>query len=313
MEKIKCPICNNNKFEPVLISQDNLYHIKGKFNLVKCQKCSLLLTNPRPNQKEIKKFYPQNYAPYQLNIKKTNLIANLKINLPIFYKIIDPKDTIDINTKRKKINALEIGYGAGNFLYELKIIHSTWNIFGTDFKPQNISKLKKNGINVFSSNLTKISIKSNSIDIVYGWMILEHIHNINQALLEIHRILKKNGKFYFSVPNTNSWGYKLFKKNWFALQLPTHLYHFTPASLSKLLNKNKIKIKKIIYQRSLANFFFSLQITISNCNLPSTLKQILLYSFQWNSIIYFLTLPLATILAIFHQSGRITVLAKKYE
>lgn len=313
MEKIKCPICNKNKFEPVLTGQDNLYHIKGSFNLVKCSQCSLLLTNPRPNQQEIKKFYPPNYAPYQLDIKKTNLITKLKINFPFIYKIIYPKDTVDINSKTKKINALEIGYGSSNFLYELKILHPKWSISGTDFKPQNINKLKKYGINIFPSNLKKIPIESNSIDIVYGWMILEHIHNINQALSEIHRILKKNGNFCFSVPNTNSWGYNFFKKNWFALQLPTHLYHFTPTSLSKLLNKNKIKIQKIIYQKSLANLFYSLQITISNSNLPSRVKEILLHSCRWNRFVYFLTLPLATILSFCHQSGRITVIAKKYE
>ncbi|MFA5531995.1 MAG: class I SAM-dependent methyltransferase [Candidatus Shapirobacteria bacterium] len=312
MEKINCPICNNNKFKYLLTSQDNLYHIKSKFKLIQCTNCSLILTNPRPNQKEIKKFYPQNYKPYKTNFKKVQTKIKFKQNFPILYKVINQKDTLDVNINSKKnINVLEIGCGAGNFLYELKLLHPKWNIIGTDISQNNIKIINKNKIKSFCSNLTKLPIKSNTIDVIYGWMVLEHIHNINQALSEIYRVLKKKNLFCFSIPNINSLDFKIFKKNWFALQLPTHLYHFTPSTITKLLNQHHFKIQKIIYQKTLANFFFSTQIIINNSQLPIKIKKIINHLIIWNPIIHILTIPISILLSKLKQSGRITIISQK--
>ena len=48
-----------------------------------------------------------------------------------------------------------------------------------------------------------------------------------------------------SVPDLRSPQFSLGKENWFLLDLPCHLFHFTEEGLRKLLEKNKFKIKKI--------------------------------------------------------------------
>lgn len=313
MEKIKCPICNHNEFKHVLTGEDNINHIKGKFNVVKCTHCSLMLTNPRPNSNEIKKFYPETYQPYNVNFNKAALLAKIRQKFSYIYKIIDPKDTIDFDLKKNKVNVLEIGCGAGNFLYELKLLHPKWNIVGTDISKKNIDILNKNKINAFVSDSTKLPIKSKSIDIVYGWMVIEHIHMLNQALSEVNRVLKDNGIFCLSIPNAESWELKFFGKNWFALHLPNHLYHFTETSISMLLQKNGFKIKKIIYQKIFVNFFLSTKNVIKNSSLPKTVKYFLIRLFNWHALYYFLTLPITIVLSIFKQSSAITVISQNYE
>ena len=305
------PICNHNKFKQVLSGKDNLSYIKGKFNLVKCTHCSLMLTNPRPDSNEIKKFYPDTYKPYNVNFNKATLLAKIRQKFSPIFKIIDPKDTIDFDLKKDTANVLEIGCGAGNFLYELKLLHPKWNIVGTDISKKNIDILNKNKINAFVSDLTKLPIKTKSIDIVYGWMIIEHIHKLNQALSEVNRVLKDNSIFCLSIPNAGSWEFKFFGKNWFALQLPTHLYHFTNTTISKLLQKNGFKTKKIIYQKTFSNFFLSTEIYIKNSHLPKTLKYHLNLLFSWHPIYHILTLPISIILSILKQSGRMTVISQK--
>jgi len=311
MEKIRCPICNQNKFKHILTSKDNINHIKGNFNIVKCINCSLILTNPRPSLKEIKKYYPDNYQPYKTTFSKTAKIIFLKNKFNFFFNIINPKSTLDLNPKQKKANILEIGCGAGNFLYEQKILHPKWKIIGTDINQKSIDTLNKNKIRAFVSDLTILPVKSKSIDVVYGWMIIEHIHNLNQAISEVHRVLKDNGKFSFSIPNINCWEYKFFNKNWYGLQLPTHLYHFNQNTITKLLKKNGFEMKKIIYQKTFANVFLSIKIVINNNRLPKFLKTFLSSIFNWNNVYYFLTLPIAMLLSTLKQSGRITIIAQK--
>ena len=41
-----------------------------------------------------------------------------------------------------------------------------------------------------------------SIDLIVCSEVLEHLHQYNNAIKEIHRILKPGGKFYASVPAT---------------------------------------------------------------------------------------------------------------
>ena len=41
---------------------------------------------------------------------------------------------------------------------------------------------------------------NNSFDLVICSEVLEHLHEYNDAIKEIHRVLKPGGKFYASVP-----------------------------------------------------------------------------------------------------------------
>jgi len=145
------------------------------------------------------------------------------------------------------------------------------------------------GLKAFISDLTKLPQKTASLDTVYGWMVLEHVHNIDKLLSEINRTLKPKGNFCFSVPNAGSWELPFFKKYWHGLHLPNHLYHFTPASLTQILNKNSFTVTKIIHQKTFSNVASSSTNYIKESQLPSTIKNFLLKILKWNSIIFFTT------------------------
>lgn len=311
MEKINCPICDGSNFTFILKGKDNLHNMEGEFDIVRCANCGFLLTNPRPNSEDIKKYYPDEYGPYKLNFKQVAKIATLRKNFNWLFKMIDTKATLDINLGQKHAKVLEIGCGAGNFLYELKLLHPDWIISGTDFSEKSISTLKNHDIDVFVSDLTKIPSPSKSYDCIYGWMVVEHIHNLNQALSEVYRVLKDDGKFCFSVPNAGSWEFKYFGRYWLALHLPNHLYHFTEETILKLLEKNGFKVEKIIHQRTFANLFLSAKNIINDSPMPKIIKNPLIYILSWNLFYHFLTLPIAFFLAILKQSGRLTIIAKK--
>jgi SAM-dependent methyltransferase len=76
------------------------------------------------------------------------------------------------------------------------------------------------------------------------WHTLEHVPDATQTLIEVSRILKDNGELYIGVPNI------LEPYNWirrFSCRLkgetpglPTsdhHIYHFTPTTLRKMVEK----------------------------------------------------------------------------
>ena len=74
----------------------------------------------------------------------------------------------------------------------------------------------------------KLPMKSNSIDIVTGISIIEHLYSPERFLSEIKRILKPNGFLILVMPN---WRYSW--RSYF--DDPTHVRPYTETSIQKLL------------------------------------------------------------------------------
>ena len=81
------------------------------------------------------------------------------------------------------------------------------------------------------------NIPNNSKDIITMWHVLEHVSELNERIGELKRILKKDGTIFIAVPNCISYDANYYNKFWAAYDVPRHLYHFTPDSMKRLLEK----------------------------------------------------------------------------
>lgn len=138
-------------------------------------------------------------------------------------------------------------YGEGesnsSHLKFIKNIDPKNTVYGFDlFKP----KHPKFFPNQKQGNIEKgLPYEDNYFDTVYTGELLEHINNPGIVLLEINRVLKKNGVFILDVPNP----YSLFRLVKYLIKReedlcdPTHLIFYTPASLHAILEKNNFKIQ----------------------------------------------------------------------
>ena len=48
-----------------------------------------------------------------------------------------------------------------------------------------------------------------------------------------------------ACPNIESWAFRRFGVNWFGLDLPRHLSHFTPDSLTAMLNTAGLRVESL--------------------------------------------------------------------
>ena len=69
------------------------------------------------------------------------------------------------------------------------------------------------------------------------WHVIEHLTGPRRVLTDIHRILKPGGRLLLELPNYDGYARAVFGTYWAALDVPRHLYHFTPATLDALLRR----------------------------------------------------------------------------
>ncbi len=232
MEKIrKCDLCGNENFSTYLESKD-YFLTQEEFTIVKCQNCGFLFVNPRPSPLEISRYYKSdNYISHstkQKGLLNKVYILIRKINHKKKYKII---------SKYKSVGSIfDIGCATGEFLNYLK--KNGWEISGIepDETARNFAK-KTYDLDVYKEEILA-EINENNFDIVTMWHVLEHVHDINERINQIYRILKKDGITIIAVPNAASKDAAIYQNFWAGYDLPRHLYHFKFDTIKALFEKN---------------------------------------------------------------------------
>jgi SAM-dependent methyltransferase len=78
------------------------------------------------------------------------------------------------------------------------------------------------------------------------WHVLEHVPDVNDRMIEIKRILRNKGFLVIALPNTTSWDAEFYKGYWAGLDVPRHLYHFSPKAFENLAISHGLQIVKTL-------------------------------------------------------------------
>jgi len=269
MKELKeCPICGSKNFDFLYMGRDKLLGISGNFSLFKCKNCELIFLNPQPNYQELEKYY-SNEKYYSLK-KIDTTSKKLKIKLLLYKTYFNEENKTQImrlllsplkfiirgTLLKKNTKLLDIGGGSGQFLYEMRELGM--NVCGIepgDFDKESNTKYK---LNIKNVDLIKAKYPEDSFDLITMNHVLEHVNNPNETVMEIKKVLRKDGTLIIGIPNTNSLARKIFGKNWLAYDVPRHLFNYSGKNLNPLLEKNGFRISKIRYNSRPNQFVVSL-------------------------------------------------------
>jgi len=230
-----CPICSCESFNPVLVTRDYTVS-KKEFTLQECKKCKFLLTNPRPDQASIAEFYQsEKYISHSGGnrslIDQVYLEAR-KLTLRFKFKLI---------TRYKKSGTLlDYGCGTGEFLQHMQNNH--WVVDGVE--PSEIARHKAHQLTKLEIN-NELGLISKKFDVITLWHVLEHVHNLNEKVLELKSHLNQDGIIFIAVPNYASADSKKYGTHWAGYDVPRHLWHFTVTSMTSLLSKHGLQVISI--------------------------------------------------------------------
>jgi 2-polyprenyl-3-methyl-5-hydroxy-6-metoxy-1,4-benzoquinol methylase len=211
---------------------------KSTFTIVECANCGLHFTNPRPTETAIGKYYDN--PEY---VSHTDTQEGLLFKIYAFVKnyTLGGKEQLLVSLTNEKM-VLDYGAGSGDFTNHLQ--RKGWNV--SAFEPDANARCqigKKNSSINLVNNLSDIS--DESLSIVTLWHVLEHVHKLEETLMDFHRILKNNGNLIIAVPNHTSYDAQVYGEDWAAYDVPRHLYHFNPKTIEPLLNQAGFSLTNI--------------------------------------------------------------------
>jgi len=143
---------------------------------------------------------------------------------------------------------LDLGCSSGGFLKA--IASPAWKLYGIEMSEEVARRAESaSGAQVFVGDILDAPYAPGSFDIITCFHVFEHIYEPHAVLKKVAEWLKPGGLFYLMVPNIDSAGAKVFKSYWYALELPRHLFHFSPESLSRLAKSVGLEEESLVTDR----------------------------------------------------------------
>jgi SAM-dependent methyltransferase len=269
-----CTLCGVGDSEVLFEGRDRLHGGPGHFAVHQCRLCGTLYLNPRPEEKDLELYYPDDYVPYASG---RYLSAWQQWNLQLAVS----KQVRAITSRIPDAGrALDVGCATGDFLAALQ--EKGWHVQGVELNPQIAAFAQETiGDEVFAGSLLEAVYSDQAFDLVTFWDVLEHLADPRQALVEAARITRPSGSLVLSLPNPSSLEARLFGTNWAGWDIPRHLWWFPKPALVRLLAETGWKAQEFICLRGRHWLLaLSLRLWLEEQSLPETLHQGLLALFQ---------------------------------
>ncbi len=230
-EESNCLLCDGRRWSILVEAPDPAPGCGGFwFAVVQCQDCGLCFTNPRPSPRSIVQFYPDEYLPHH--------------NRPhpgrSWWRSLWPRRRA--SRARRTVawhgegRLLDFGCGGGGFLERMS--RAGWQVTGLDLSEAAVERVRSElGLSALAGSLPHPALPEQAFDVITMWQALEHVHRPLDVLRAAHRLLAPGGKLVVEVPNIDSLPFRWFGRGWFGLDLPRHLTHFVPATLTRMLER----------------------------------------------------------------------------
>ena len=331
---MKCDYCGSEKHLFIFRSKDYVFSvIPGEFNLVKCSKCNLVSTSPRINSNDLVNYYSK-IVSYGEIPKYMNVEANSSLflkrdiltdyfNYPILEKNIKRKliqfpnylrlrrwwkRTLFIPPYIENGCVLEVGCSYGIYLSGLKKLG--WKVKGIELNEKAVNYAR----DVLKLDVEKCRIEDFQsdmlFDIIYLYMVLEHIESPKAILKKLYSLLKPSGRIVFSVPDFSGIESRIYKKYAYTNHVPLHLYHFTPNTIRNFLKECNFKKIKIVHQNFDRDLIAPLNFILKEN--PNNILAKIAYMFCINKFFRKTIIKLIVkVLSFLGKTSRMTIIAKK--
>lgn len=253
-----CPISGQNMKPWLFVPGDwRRPSNQESFQLYWCQESQLGCLHPLPAPSKVSSFYDidEYYTHYADATDYEDSTGSKPSSSPSFFDKLrlhlawrrDGGEEVTSEWFKKHFGVsshsiCEIGCANGSLLEQFRADgHQVW---GVEPDPKALVVAERRGINVYSGTAESLppQIKSRQYDAIIMNHVLEHTLDPLSALRNAMQLLVSGGKLVMEVPNNSALAFESAGAAWLHLDVPRHLYFFTPYSLRAICEKVGFKI-----------------------------------------------------------------------
>lgn len=255
LESTRCDLCDSDDAELLFVASDQRYGVPGEFPLVRCRHCTLVYVNPRPTPASLGRYYPTRYSPHQATNEQHRGRAGALLRAAAFQRFDGPLGTLGAwlyNSLAYRAflrnsaggRMLDVGCGTGEYLAVCRDLG--WKVEGIEPSIDAAAVARTRlGAPVHAGFVEDIPLAEGAFDAVAMSHSFEHVRSPRRVLSIVHRALARRGRLLLMVPNFGSWDRRLFGSRWHGLEVPRHLYHFEPRTITALLTDAGFDVEQI--------------------------------------------------------------------
>ena len=255
-----CPLCGGADAEPRWTTPDRAFGVPGVFTVARCRGCGLLYQRPRVHDDALALCYPDCYprhqepsprVPFKGSPARVRAVRHA-LATRLGYRAFDDGAVPPLTRARAAWLAprlrwscppwrgegryLDVGCGSGGSLGVARALG--WKtVAGIEVDAPAAEKARRFADRLHVGDVASAPFSPASFDLVTAFHVLEHLPDPVGDLRRMLTWLAPGGLCVLEVPNAGGLGASLFGAAWSGLELPRHLWHFTPESLAALVRR----------------------------------------------------------------------------
>ena len=225
-----CKLCGRQELR-VIFPNARDYITGERFTIWRCSNCGVASTEL--NSDDLSPYYPTRYRRY------SPLILTM---LKVLYRMRVERW---IKPFSQPGYAYEMGCGDGLMLDALR--KNGWRVLGSERNDEMLVHARETlQIPVFAGDPDTLPAKP-TFDLIILFQVLEHLPDPAKTLSTLAALLNPDGHLVIGVPNFESWQARFGGVKWFHLDVPRHLFHYTPTALRQALERAELVVTETNY------------------------------------------------------------------
>jgi SAM-dependent methyltransferase len=264
MSSPSCSICGNMAGNQQHVAREMMFGLRNEFRYLECGACRCVQLVDVPA--DLSKYYPPSYYSFAslgglrgvINRRRAlQAHGERSVSGWLAEQLLGPYYAMEA-IRRAQIpltaSILDVGCGSGSLIRDMKRLGYE-HVFGVD--PYIAKDLcYDDGVTVVKRTLAEMT---GAFDIVMLHHAFEHMPEPANALTEMRRLLRPNGRIQIRIPIADSDAWRRYGVNWMHLDAPRHLFLHTPASMRQLAAQAGLLVTKVIFEGNASQFIGSEQ------------------------------------------------------